>query len=342
MLKFVGDVCLSDIYLDVGCGIGTNIANGGRPFNNIPKSADDIWIGNFESVAATNSVHKNYHKDFFRIEPDLLNNCQFIDYYGVANNHVMEHGPEAYKEMCHTLTNVCKGIFGSNEQKSISFDHQGKHVSITGFSLRREENGHIPLYWNMPYLSEIKSEYNKLSSDYKVAYIHWGVEFITYPSFDQRRFAHWLIDLGFDLIIGMHPHVLQGYEKYKEKYIFYSLGNFVFNMAWEPTKYSIIVNVDILNNKIGYDYVKIDKNLSPQIINENEIPEHLRLQALNRKIGVVKNPEEYIAEANKGLKLYRQSAHRTFIKNLSKFKTGIIKEMIFDFIKRRLNNENKN
>ena len=72
-----------------------------------------------------------------------------------------------------------------------------------------------------------------------------------------------------------------------------------------------------------------------QIINENEIPEHLRLQALNRKIGVVKNPEEYIAEANKGLKLYRKSAHKAFIKNLSKFKKGIIKEMLFDFIKRR-------
>lgn len=336
MLKFVGDVCLSDIYLDVGCGVGTKIANSANPFGNLQKKDDEVWIGNFESVAATCSVHKNYHKDFFRLEPNLLKNCQFIDYYGVANNHVMEHGPDAYKEMCYVLPHICKGIFGSNEQKSISFEHQGKQVSITGFSLRCEENGHIPLYWNMPDLSEIKEEYNSLSSDYKVAYIHWGVEFITYPSVEQRKFAHWLIDLGFDLIIGMHPHILQGYEKYKDKYIFYSLGNFVFNMAWEPTKYSIVVNVNLSNGEIGYDYVKIDENITPRIVVEKEIPENLRLQTLNKNIEVIKNPEGYIAEANKGLKLYRKSAHKAFIKNLSKFKTGILKEMISDFIKRRL------
>lgn len=336
MLKFVGDVCLSDIHLDVGCGIGSKIANGANPFGNIQKKENEVWIGNFESVATTRSVHKNYHKDSFRIDPNLLKNCQFIDYYGVANNHVMEHGTDAYKEMCYALTNVCKGTFGSNDQRSITFDHQGKNISITGFSLRREENKCIPLYWNMPNLSDIKEEYQKLESDYKVAYIHWGVEFITYPSFEQRRFAHWLIDLGFDLIIGMHPHILQGYEKYKDKYIFYSLGNFVFNMAWEPTKYSIVVNVDPYNNQIGYDYIKISSDLSPEIINENEVPQYLRLHSLSENISTIKNPEEYIAEANIGLKLYRKSAHKAFIKNLPKLKTGVLKAMVTDFIKRRL------
>ena len=340
MLKFVGDICLTDIHLDIGCGIGTKIKNGFNPFEKLNKQEDEIWIGNFESVVATHSIHMNYHRDFFRIEPDLLKKCHFIDFYGVANNHVMEHGAEAYKEMCNFLPTFCRGIFGSKEQKSILFKHEGKTITITGFSLRREEEKNAPLYWDIPNLSEIKEEYSKLNSDYKIAYVHWGVEFITYPSIDQRRFAHWLIDLGFDLVIGMHPHILQGYEEYNSKYIFYSLGNFIFNMAWEQTKYSIVVNVDVTKNNVTYDYIKIDTDLSPKFITENEVPENLRLKSLNKKVSTIRNPEEYISEANVGLKQYRKSSHKAFIKNLPKLKKGVVNEMIIDFIKRRFNHGN--
>jgi len=57
---------------------------------------------------------------------------------------------------------------------------------------------------------------------------HWGIEKENYPEEDQIYFAHKTIDYGADLIIGHHPHVLQGVESYKGKYIAYSLGNFIF------------------------------------------------------------------------------------------------------------------
>lgn len=336
MLKIVGDVCLSDIHLDIGIGIGTKIKAGYNPFSLLKKSHNDVWIGNFESVVASKSIHNNYHKDFFRISPKELMGCRFIDYYGVANNHVMEHGGEAYDEMCDFLNDFCKGTFGSNQKKTISFEHCEKTISITGFSMRREEGKESPKYWNMPTLSDIKNEYDTIKSDYKIAYIHWGVEFIDYPSIDQKHFAHWLIDLGFDLIIGMHPHILQGYEIYKDKYIFYSLGNFVFNMAWEPTKYSIIVNIDTSSNKVSFDYVKIGDDLCPRVVDEVSVPKERRMDILSSKVNIQKNIEEYVSEANIGLKLYRKYSHRTFISNILQYDKSVFKEMIKDFIKRRL------
>ena len=76
-----------------------------------------------------------------------------------------------------------------------------------------------PLYWHNPEIKEIEKELVTIPKDaFKIIYVHWGYEFINRPSQYQKLLAHLLIDMGFDLIIGMHPHVLQGIEKYKGKY----------------------------------------------------------------------------------------------------------------------------
>ncbi len=336
MLRFVGDICFTDNHFDVGFGVGSAIKKGSNPFHNITKAPGDCWIGNFECVTSDKTVHSNYRKDCFRIEPSLLKQCQLFDYLGIANNHVMEHGSEAYLDMECQLKAICKGTFGSERKKSITFSHQGKSISVTGFSLRREEGKDKPLYWSMPDPSDIATEFTTLRSDFKIAYIHWGVEFINYPSIDQIRFAHWLIDLGYDLIIGMHPHILQGYEVYKGKHIFYSLGNFVFNMAYLPTKYSIVVNVDVDNWNVTYQYVHIGSNYKPILIDKQEVPTEFRLSHLNKLIGQERNPEEYIHIADNGLKSYRKAHHWAFIKNLYRYDFRILFSIIFDFIKRKI------
>lgn len=340
MLKFTGDVCFTDNHFDIGYGVGSYIAKGGNPFAKIKKDPQDIWIGNFECVASTISPHTDYHKDCFRIEPSLLNECKLFDYFGVANNHVMEHGPEAYEQMCDNLLSISRGTFGSKENKSVTFEHQGKVVSITGFCLRREENPYEPSYWCQPEFYEIEEEFKTLNADYKVAYIHWGVEFVNYPTVEQVKFAHWLIDLGYDLIIGMHPHVMQGYEVYRGKHIFYSLGNFVFNMAYPPTKYTAIVSVDILTGEVTYDYAQIDKSYSPVLLSIEDMPEEYKFEYLNQFTKRNQNPEEYIITANVGLKKYRKFHHQNFLSNIGRYDISILKNILSNFIIRRLKNGN--
>ena len=132
-----------------------------------------------------------------------------MDYYGLANNHAMEHGAESYKETVKALESYGSKVFGLKDRKSIVFNHHGQKVSITGMCTRIEESRYEPLYWYNPEYKEIEEEISNLPKDaFKILYVHWGNEYINRPSASQKKFAHWLIDAGFDLIIGMHPHDL--------------------------------------------------------------------------------------------------------------------------------------
>jgi len=77
-------------------------------------------------------------------------------------------------------------------------------------------------------LKEINIASLKDNLDFLVCFIHWGDDHNVFVNREQQETAKQLIDRGVDLVIGHHPHVPQGYERYKGKYIFYSLGNFIF------------------------------------------------------------------------------------------------------------------
>lgn len=68
--------------------------------------------------------------------------------------------------------------------------------------------------------------------DYIIVTMHAGTEYVREPNQKQITFAHTAIDYGADMVIGHHPHWIQTIEEYKSKYIFYSLGNFIFDQSW--------------------------------------------------------------------------------------------------------------
>ena len=337
MLKIVGDINLTDGYFDVGFGVGSKLKQGFNPFQHIQRNAEDCWIGNFEGVASETSEKTGNAALQFRVDPQYLNHLKHFNLYGIANNHAMQHGANAYQRTFDYLTACGCLCFGSNAQKSQVFDHQGRRVSIAGFSQRIDAFSKEPCYWHNPEYKEIEQEIRQLPEDaFKIVFVHWGNEFINRPSSQQKRFAHWLVDVGFDMVIGMHPHVLQGYEQYQGKYIFYSLGNFVFDMPWEPTHYGAIVNVDLAGTepKIGYDYVKIGEDYSPKVVDETEVPLQYRFEELNKLIAIEENSEEYHTAINKYYRQYRKANHKDILKKMLQHPSvamGIIK----DFIKRR-------
>ncbi|HEY4686670.1 MAG TPA: CapA family protein, partial [Candidatus Subteraquimicrobiales bacterium] len=97
-------------------------------------------------------------------------------------------------------------------------------------------------------LSQIKMA--KRKSDLLVIYFHWGAEYQDYPLRYQRELAHKSIDAGADLVLGAHPHVIQGLEVYKKKLIAYSLGDFVFDHYSRKTGETFILRVN-LSSKSG-------------------------------------------------------------------------------------------
>ena len=82
-------------------------------------------------------------------------------------------------------------------------------------------------------------------SDYVVVSFHWGAELAKLPKPYQQRAAHEAIDAGADLVLGHHPHVLQGIERYRGKAILYSLGNFAFGSVSSSADRSMIARITL-------------------------------------------------------------------------------------------------
>lgn len=342
MLRIVGDINFTDGFFDTGFGVGTSVRKGKNPFMYLERRPEDFWIGNFECVCAStfNSNKTGLYRKQFVIPPEKLAHLKHLDLYGVANNHVMQHGHIAYREMLEYLARNRINYVGSKECKHIIIEHQKKKVGVLAFSMRPENFGCVPLYWSMPECVEVEDEIAKLSEcEFKILYVHWGNEFINYPYEDQKQLAHFFIDKGIDLVIGMHPHVLQGYEVYKGKHIFYSLGNFVFNMAWKPTKYAVVVNVDLQEDfpRISWDYVQIGKDYFPQYIEENKVPDDFRFDYLNQLIQKTEENECYYSKVFMFMREYRKANYVDVLLNIPRFKSGDLWQILCDFVKRRLN-----
>jgi poly-gamma-glutamate synthesis protein (capsule biosynthesis protein) len=121
--------------------------------------------------------------------------------------------------------------------------------------------------------------------------MHAGIEYAGKPNNSQINFAHAAIDAGADLVTGHHPHVVQTLEKYKGKYIFYSLGNFVFDQPQlEETKEGLAVKIYFAKNgisKISLLPVVIENLAQPRMANENEatkILQRLNFSFTNRDV----------------------------------------------------------
>jgi poly-gamma-glutamate synthesis protein (capsule biosynthesis protein) len=127
--------------------------------------------------------------------------------------------------------------------------------------------------------------------------IHWGVELSTTPRKAEIDLARKLIDAGADIIMGHHPHVLQGIEIYKGKPIFYSLGNFVFGAKNELTSNTMIAQINIIDKNI--DNVKIipcSITLGrPTPVQEDEKTEKIKyINTISNKFNTIVNDEGII------------------------------------------------
>lgn len=335
MIKIVGDINLTDWFFDVGSGIGSGLMKGEDPFDGLKRNNADFWIGNLECVVSDVTDKNGTDAQQFIISHSALAHIKPLDFYGIANNHVMQHGVKAYDEILHYLENNRVCYAGAEEKRTSVINHGGKRIAVTSFSQHKDVFSDTPRYWYMPEYKDLEEEVRRYKDvDFRIAYVHWGNEFIDYPYQDQIQFAHYLVDIGYDLIIGMHPHRLQGYEVYKGKYIFYSLGNCVFNMAWEPCKYSVIVSLDTDNWKVSYDYLRLNKKGFPSIV--TEVPQEYSFEHLNSLIGQIRENEEYYSTVQSRNSQYQKANRKFFIKNLGSMPFKVKKDMILDFVQRRI------
>ena len=126
------------------------------------------------------------------------------------------------------------------------FGYYGTHKHSDSHPAEEDSSG--TALRQLPVIQEDIEKYRNIV-DFIVVNFHWGIEKAEYPGEDQIQFAHSVIDYGADLIVGHHPHVLQGIEKYKNKIIAYSLGNFIFGGNSRTNYNTVILKIELNKKK---------------------------------------------------------------------------------------------
>ncbi len=150
-----------------------------------------------------------------------------VEAANLANNHSFDYGKKSYEDTITALE--AEGISSFGYERTAVMDIKGVKVGLAGvYELAEHIDCKQDLLDNIASLREQGAQIIIVS-------FHWGQEKENVPSDVQVELAHTAIDNGADLVLGHHPHVLQGIGEYKGKNIVYSLGNFCFGGNSAPS-----------------------------------------------------------------------------------------------------------
>lgn len=254
MLCAVGDMMLGDSSHFLGRGIGSHIERQGieYPLSLVAERIrqTDLFIANLESpLSATRGTDSWSRVYRGRYESARALRLARRNIATIANNHIREHGPAVLQETRNALAEAGVTAIGfhPNGTRSGAVSHweqNGLSISLYADSLIREFSGiSIDIRESESWLLEsLASD----SADIRIVSLHWGDEYVTRPSAEQRQLGRKLVDAGATLVLGHHPHVLQPVEQIGRSLIAYSLGNFLFDQSWtDLTRGAGILEVEL-------------------------------------------------------------------------------------------------
>jgi poly-gamma-glutamate synthesis protein (capsule biosynthesis protein) len=225
------------------------------------KAADILMVNNEfpYSSRGTPTAGKKYA---FRSKPENVNilHEMGVDIVSLANNHAYDHGPDALSDSCDILTEAKVPFVGAGKNideavKPVYFRINGKTIAYTAATqIEREGNpdtkeatvdspGVLRTLDATRYVKVIEEA--KANSDFCIAFVHWGSENTDLVEASQRDLAKKYAAAGADIIVGAHPHCLQGIDYVDGIPVIYSLGNFWFNSKTVDTGYlNVVLNPD--------------------------------------------------------------------------------------------------
>jgi len=263
MILFTGDLFLGNSKIQIDNEILSLINN------------SNYIVSNFESVWKDDTLPKREDKgSILQFERNSLDNylsqvkSKLI--FTLGNNHIHDLGERGLQQTREFLKNYKNIIlFGAGYYSEIIkpyiIESNKKKIAVLCLSTDEPEvmsklatdKFQGVLDYNDIRISEVIKNIKK-TVDYFVIIPHWGREYIDYPAVQIRNKAYSWIDAGADIVIGHHPHVIQGKEQYKGKWIYYSLGNYIFpefytknglKQSWKPeNNQSILLEINFLDN----------------------------------------------------------------------------------------------
>ena len=281
-LMFGGDVTLSDrVKRRLGGDWSAALAQ-------FPESRSvDVAMVNLENPI-TDADRKRSGKRFnFRAEPESVAALEAggIDLVTLANNHTMDYNRPGLLDTLAALDQSDIHAIGAGE--NITEARRPKILEVKG--QRIAYFGYYNAHWhaatetsagtnpreNEALAADIQAVRDQV--DWVVVNFHWGEELARYPAPYQRSIARRAIDAGADLVVGHHPHVLQGAEVYKDRAIVYSLGNFIFGGHSRSTYDTAVLKVALRDRQMKVDFVPVRvQNYQPRVAKGDRAKEILQ------------------------------------------------------------------
>lgn len=232
-VTFAGDCTLgSDVNFDGSRSFNTKYGEVEDPayfLQNVAElfGADDLTVVNMEGVLTEGGERAD--KEFaFRGKPEyskILSSAS-VEAASMANNHSKDYGEESYNDTIEALEGDNVQTFGYD--RIAYMDVKGVKVALIGAYFPEDSDE------NQKEMTDNIAKARSEGAQLVLVYAHWGVERDYKPSEDQLKMGRVAIDAGADLVVGSHPHVIQGWEVYEGRYIVYSLGNFCFGGNSNP------------------------------------------------------------------------------------------------------------
>ena len=351
----VGDIMCGDSFSSLGWGVASSIDKYGSSF--LPDeiinifSSHNMTICNVESVLSDIGRNENSLRTLhMRGRPQT---AAYLAKWGitvahVANNHILEQGFEAAVDTVKQLEKAGISTVGEGKDSCFRSGIEPLHlqlgdqpIAIIGVCFH---NGKYAFSSNLDeVLKTIKTEANK--ENLVIVSVHWGDELINRPSIWQKQVTRQFIKTGASLVIGHHPHVVQGIDSSDSALIAYSLGNFIFDDNCEATVWSIILSITMSGKKVvewKAIPVVIDRDYRP-VLAEGAREEELREELLRRCNLVKQNiadiekyQKEYVSELKS---LESKSRHRLWLniaKNFTRYRLIYWPHILWRPVQRRL------
>ncbi|MFA6550379.1 MAG: CapA family protein [Candidatus Gracilibacteria bacterium] len=277
----VGDIMLSRV---VGQKMRTN-KNYEYPFLKTAEylKTADFAFGNLETAITPGREIVTGDMEFRAdIETAPVLKKMNFEVVSLANNHTPNFGQKGLKDTFENLDKAGVKFAGAGLNKTaaaapVYFEKNGFKFAFLAYNdldvvpksyFAWDTNaGTNPMY-KEEMIEAVKDAKN--NADFVIVSMHSGIEYKPHPSVRQTDFAHAAIDAGAELVIGHHPHVIQDVEKYKGKYILYSLGNFVFDQMWSrETREGLTAKIDFTKTgvaSINFEPVLIEDYSQPRFL----------------------------------------------------------------------------
>lgn len=205
-------------------------------------TSTDFNFGNLESPISGNDKVKGrglvFNTSTAHVPGLVSSNFKVLN---LANNHALDQGVKGLRNTTRVLSASGISYLGVGEDKAAAWHPKlmtvnGVTIGFLGASYASindgggQRNDYIARIEELAYLQDALTQLRSVA-DFIVVTMHAGIEYKRHPHPSQRAFARAAVDYGADLVIGVHPHWIQTIEQYQGKYIFYSLGNFVFDQG---------------------------------------------------------------------------------------------------------------